>query len=97
MNLSMISLLAGQRHQIGAVVLMRGETYMETIEPGGMAIVVILRGTASISRTRAGAQAGLFITPRPGEPVHLTTPGTYCIVARDYVLGARLLKIGGKP
>ena len=97
MNLSMISLLAGQRHQLGAIVLMRGETYMETIEPGGMALLVIFRGTATISRQRVGAMAGLHITPRCGQPVHLTAPGTYCVVTKDFVLGARLLKIGGTP
>ena len=92
MNLSMISLLAGQRHQLGAIVLMRGETYMETIEPGGMALLVIFRGTATISRQRVGAMAGLHITPRTMEPVWLTTPGTYCVTARDPTFGVRLLR-----
>ncbi|HRI10401.1 MAG TPA: hypothetical protein PKW35_21425 [Nannocystaceae bacterium] len=97
MNHALFSDLAGQRHRLGALVLMRGETLMEVVEPGGLAVVVILRGTASISRQRAGEQAGIHLTPRRGEPVWLTSPGTYCVVAKDHVFGLRLLKSGGPP
>ncbi|MDC0720901.1 hypothetical protein [Nannocystis bainbridge] len=95
MQFSMLNLLAGRRHQLGALVLMRGETFIETIEEGGMAVFLVLRGTATVSRQRAGAQAGLHLTPRLGEPVWLTSPGTYCVVAKDQVVGVRMLKTGG--
>lgn len=95
MQFSMLNLLMGRQHQLGALVLMRGETFVETIEEGGMAVLLVLRGTATISRQRAGAQVGLHLTPRRGEPVWLTSPGTYCVVAKDYVVGVRMLKAGG--
>ncbi len=95
MQFSMLNLLAGQRHQLGALVLMRGETFTETIEEGGMAVLLVFRGTAVVSRQRTGAQAGLHLTPRCGEPVWLTSPGTYCVVAKDHVVGVRMLKNGG--
>jgi hypothetical protein len=95
MHFSLINLLAGRYHQLGAVVLMRGETFIETIEEGGMAAIVFLRGTATITRQRVGSQVGLHLTPRSGEPVWLTSPGTYCIVAKDHVVGVRMLKTGG--
>ncbi|WP_434420177.1 hypothetical protein [Nannocystis pusilla] len=94
MKFSMLDLLSGRRHQLGALVLMRGETFIETIEDGGMAVFVVLRGTASVSRQRAGAQVGLHLTPRRGEPVWLTSPGTYCVVAKDHVVGLRMLRTG---
>jgi hypothetical protein len=94
---SMINLLAGRRHQFGALVLMRGEAFIETIDEGGMAVLVVLKGTATVSRQRQGAQVGLHLTPRRGEPVWLTSPGTYCIVAKDHVVGMRMLKTGGAP
>ncbi|MBL8975206.1 MAG: hypothetical protein JNK56_31695, partial [Myxococcales bacterium] len=52
----MLNLIAGRRHQLGALVLMRGETFLETIEEGGMAVVIVLRGTATVTRQRQGAQ-----------------------------------------
>lgn len=94
MKFSMLDLLTGRRHQLGALVLMRGETFIETIEDGGMAVLVVLRGTASVSRQRAGAHVGLHLTPRRGEPVWLTSPGTYCVVAKDHVVGLRMLRTG---
>ena len=96
MQFSLINLLAGRRHQLGALVLMRGETFIETIDEGGMAVMVFLRGMATISRQRAGAQVGLHLTPRCGEPVCLTSPGTYCVVAKDHVVGVRMLKTTGE-
>lgn len=95
MQFSMLNLIAGRRHQFGALVLMRGETFMETIDEGGMAVLLLLRGAAVVSRQRTGAQVGLHLTPRLGEPVWLTSPGTYCVVARDNVVGIRMLKSGG--
>ena len=97
MQFSMLNLIAGRRHQFGALVLMRGETFLETIEEGGMAVLVVLRGTAAVSRRRAGEQVGLHLTPRRGEPVWLTSPGTYCVVAKDYVVGLRMLRTGDEP
>jgi hypothetical protein len=35
---------------------MRGETFIETIEEGGMAVDRVLRGTATMSRQRTGAR-----------------------------------------
>lgn len=95
MQFSMLNFFTGRQHQLGALVLMRGETFIETIEEGGMAVLVLLRGTASVSRQRAGAQVGLHLTPRLGEPVWLTSPGTYCVVAKDHVVGVRMLRMGG--
>jgi hypothetical protein len=95
MQFSMLNLLMGKQHQVGALVLMRGETFMETIEDGGMAVLLVLRGTATVSRQRSGTHVGLHLTPRRGEPVWLTSPGTYCIVAKDHVVGVRMLKMGG--
>jgi len=95
MQFSLINLLMGRQHQLGALVLMRGETFIETIEEGGMAVMVVLRGTATISRQRAGEQVGLHMTPRSGEPVWLTSPGTYCLVAKDHVVGLRMLRARG--
>ena len=97
MQFSMLNLIAGRRHQFGALVLMRGETFLETIEEGGMAVVIVLKGTATVTRQRQGAQVGLHLTPRRGEPVWLTTPGTYCVVAKDHVVGMRMLRTGGEP
>lgn len=97
MQFSMLNLIAGRRHQLGALVLMRGETFIETIEEGGIAVFLVLRGTATVSRQRAGAQVGLHLTPRLGEPVWLTSPGTYCVVAKDQVVGVRMLRTGGAP
>ena len=97
MQFSLISLIAGRYHQPGALVLMRGETFIETIEEGGMAAILFFRGTATISRQRVGSQVGLHLTPRCGEPVWLTSPGTYCIVAKDHVVGMRMLRAGGQP
>ncbi len=94
MKHSLFNLLAGRKHQLGALVLMRGETFIEAIEEGGMAVMVVLRGTATISRQRVGEQIGLHLTPRPGEPVWLTAPGTYCLVAKDHVVGLRMLRAG---
>ena len=42
MQFSLINLLAGRQHQLGALVLMRGETFIETIEEGGMAVMMFL-------------------------------------------------------
>lgn len=97
MRNALLDLFHGIRHQVGALVLMRGETFIETIEEGGMAVIMVLRGTATVSRQRAGAHVGLHLTPRRGEPVWLTSPGTYCVVAKDHVVGVRMLRTGGEP
>lgn len=94
MQFSLLGLFHGRRHQVGALVLMRGETFIETIEEQGMAIVIIFKGSATVTRQRHGSQVGLHLTPRPGEPVWLTSPGVYCIVARDPVVGVRMLRKG---
>jgi hypothetical protein len=73
---------------------MRGETFIETIEDDAMAIVIIFKGSVTITRQRQGAQVGLHLTPRVGEPVWLTSPGPYCVVAKDPVVGVRMLRTG---
>lgn len=92
MQFSLLSLFHGLRHQVGALVLMRGETFIETIEDDTMAILVIFKGSVTVTRQRNGAQVGLHLTPRCGQPVWLTTPGPYCIVAKDPVVGVRMLR-----
>ena len=94
MKFSMLGLFHGQRHQVGALLLMRGETFIETIEDDAMAIVIIFKGSVTITRQRQGAQVGLHVSPRVGEPVWLTSPGPYCVVARDPVVGVRMLRTG---
>lgn len=94
MKYSLLGLFHGQRHQVGALVLMRGETFIENIEEEGMAIVIIFKGSATVTRQRQGSQVGLHLTPRCGEPVWLTSAGPYCIVARDPVVGVRMLRTG---
>ena len=68
--------------------------FIETIEEDSMAILIVLRGSATVTRQRAGAQVGLHLTPRCGQPVWLTSPGTYCVVAKDHVVGVRMLRSG---
>ena len=92
MKFSLLGLFHGQRHQVGALLLMRGETFIETIEDDAMAIVIIFKGSVTITRQRQGAQVGLHLSPRIGEPVWLTSPGPYCVVARDPVVGVRMLR-----
>lgn len=94
MKFSLLGLFHGQRHQVGALLLMRGETFIETIEDDAMAIVIIFKGSVTITRQRQGAQVGLHLSPRIGEPVWLTSPGPYCVVARDPVVGVRMLRTG---
>lgn len=94
MKSSLLGLFHGQRHQVGALLLMRGETFIETIEDDAMAIVIIFKGSVTITRQRQGAQVGLHLSPRIGEPVWLTSPGPYCVVARDPVVGVRMLRTG---
>ena len=94
MKFSLLGLFHGQRHQVGAPLLMRGETFIETIEDDAMAIVIIFKGSVTITRQRQGAQVGLHLSPRIGEPVWLTSPGPYCVVARDPVVGVRMLRTG---
>ncbi|MBK7829584.1 hypothetical protein [Nannocystis sp.] len=94
MKFSLLGLFHGQRHQVGALLLMRGETFIETIEDDAMAILIIFKGSVTITRQRQGAQVGLHLSPRIGEPVWLTSPGPYCVVARDPVVGVRMLRTG---
>ena len=94
MKFSLLGLFHGQRHQVGALLLMRGETFIETIEDDAMAIVIIFKGSVTITRQRQGAQVGLHLSQRIGEPVWLTSPGPYCVVARDPVVGVRMLRTG---
>ena len=94
MKFPLLGLFHGNRHQVGALLMMRGETFIETIEDDAMAIVIIFKGSVTITRQRQGAQVGLHLSPRIGEPVWLTSPGPYCVVARDPVVGVRMLRTG---
>jgi hypothetical protein len=95
MNNHLLNLLSGRRTHVDALVLVRGETFMETIEDEGMAILVFFSGQATITRQRQGEQVGLHLTPQLIRPVFLTSPGTYCVTAKDSVVGARYLRMGG--
>lgn len=95
MKLSLTDLLSGERTSLGAIILMRGQTFVETIEDqGGMAVLVFFKGNATITRQRAGEQPSFHMTPQAGEVVWLTTAGTYCITAKAPVIGARVLRKG---
>lgn len=92
---SIVDLLKGGRTQLGAVVLMRGQTFIETIEDqGGMVVIVFFRGTTTITRGKSGEQPSLHMTPKNGEVVWLTSPGTYCVTAKDHAVGVRVLRKG---
>lgn len=92
MHFDLLNLFRGLRHDFDLLTMLRGETHMEVIPEGHLAIVVIARGAATISRPRVQAQAALHLTPRRYQPVFLTTPGTYCVIARGHVLGVRVLR-----
>ncbi len=94
---SPLSFLTGRQHNLDALVLMRGETHVEVVAEGSMAMLVVASGTATISRARTGTLAGFYLRPRRGAPVWLTTPGTYCLVAKDNVVAMRLIKTGATP
>lgn len=96
MSHSLFEFFAGRRTQVAGLVLMRGETFMETIEDNGLAILMFHQGSATISRSRQGEQVGLHLTPQLWRPVFLTAPGTYCIVARDHTMGVRVIRTGGR-
>jgi len=83
----MLNFFTGRQHQFGALVLMRGETFIETIEEGGMAVLVLLRGTASVSRQRAGAHDG--ISPQRRSLAE-RPPGVADSTTRTSVPGAML-------
>ncbi len=97
MKFPLLGLFHGNRHQVGALLMMRGETFIETIEDDALAILVIFKGSVTISRQRQGAQVGLHVNPRIGEPVWLTSPGPYCVVAKDPVVGVRMLRASSQP
>lgn len=99
MQFSLFNLYRGQRHACEVFAMMRGEVFQETLAAGDVAVLMLLGGTATISRQRQGETVGLHITPGKLRPVFLTTPGTYCVVARDHVIGTRVLRRaeGAKP
>lgn len=96
MTHSLFEFFRGRRTQFAGLVLMRGETFMETIEDDGMAVLLFYQGSATISRSRQGEQVGLHMTPALGRPVFLTAPGTYCVVAKDHTMGLRMIRTGGR-
>lgn len=92
MQFSLFNLYRSPRHACEVFAMMRGEVFQETIGVGDVAVLVVLGGTATITRQRQGETVGLHITPGRMRPVFLTTPGTYCVVARDHVIGTRVLR-----
>lgn len=94
-NFSVVGLLSGKRTDVSALVLLRGETLMEHVEEGAMLVLMLVRGSATVSRSRAEGLAGIHLTPRCMEPVWLTSPGTYTLVARDYTVGVRVVRRRG--
>lgn len=94
MKHSLFDFFHGVRSQVAGLILMRGETFMETIEDDGMAVLLFYRGAATITRPRHGEQVGLHLSPQLLHPVFLTAPGTYCIVAKDHTMGVRYIRTG---
>lgn len=92
MQFSLFNLYRSDHHACELFAMMRGEVFQETLGVGDVAVLVVLGGTATISRQRQGELVGLHITPGRLRPVFLTTPGTYCVVARDHLIGTRLLR-----
>lgn len=92
MQFSLFNLYRSQRHACELFAMMRGEVFQETLDTGDVAVLVFLGGSATITRKRQGETVGLHITPGRMRPVFLTTPGTYCVVARDHVIGTRVLR-----
>ena len=91
---SALSFLTGRRHNLDAIILMRGETHVEIVEEGSMAMFVVASGSATISRASTHDLAALYVRARRGAPVWLTSPGTYCLVAKDNVVAMRMVKSG---
>ncbi len=96
MQFSLFSLLTSRQYDMDALVMMRGETYLDVVEDGEMLVLVVVRGAATISRSRAGEQPSFHMTSRPAQPMFITTPGTYCVVARDHILGVRAVRRAGR-
>lgn len=92
MQFSLFNLYRSDHHACELFAMMRGEVFQETLGVGDVAVLVVLGGSATISRQRQGELVGLHITPGRLRPVFLTTPGTYCVVARDHLIGTRLLR-----
>lgn len=92
MQFSLLNLFRGQHHACEVFAMLRGEMFQETLGEGDVAVLVLFGGSATISRQRQGEAVGLHMTPGRYKPVFLTTPGTYCIVARDHVVGTRIVR-----
>lgn len=90
----LFDLLRGKRHQFGLLLLYRGDTFIETVEPGNFAVFVFFTGDVTITRKTAGEQVGLHISPANGLPLTFRAPGTYCVVAKNHSTGARLIRTG---
>ena len=52
MQFSLLNLFHGLRHDFDLMTMLRGETHMEVLPEGFVAIVLIARGTATITRAR---------------------------------------------
>ena len=92
---SPLSLLAGRRHSVDVLTLMRGENHAEEVEDGTMIVLAVVRGAATISRPRSADKPGVYLHVRRGAPVWLTTPGTYNLVAKEATVAMRLRRSGG--
>ena len=92
---SPLSLLAGRRHSVDVLTLMRGENHAEKVEDGTMVVFAVVRGAATISRPRSADKPGIYLHVRRGAPVWLTTPGTYSVVAKEATVAMRVRRAGG--
>lgn len=75
--------------RLSALAMARGEHTVEEIEDGHVVAFVLVYGCVQITRERAGQPASFSLHATPRRPLFLVNPGTYCVVARDNVLGFR--------
>jgi hypothetical protein len=75
--------------RLSALAMARGEHSVEQVEDGQVVAFVIVYGAVQITRERGGQPASFSLHATPRKPLFLVNPGTYCVVARDNVLGFR--------
>lgn len=78
-----------RRFRLTALAMARGEHSLEEVEEGQVVAFVLLYGCVQITRERGGQPASFSLHATPRKPLVLVNPGSYCVVARDNVLGFR--------
>ena len=58
MHFDLLNLFRGLRHDFDLLTMLRGENHMEVLPEGYVAIVIIARGSATITRPRMDVRAG---------------------------------------